>query len=315
MNTLTIQRLPQTTALMGVILSLLLLLTGLPAAAERTVTYFHSDAAGSVVAASNAAGDLLWRKHYAPYGQQLSGSDTTEPTAYAGHVHDQDIGLTYMKARYYDPQAGRFLGVDPAGVSESNPLSFNRYAYANNNPYKYVDPDGRVGKLINGGIKLIKHGGNPKKAGKEFIADVADSVTTLVDPSASAVDKGLAAFDLVSPVGTQDIKKLADATKGGDDLVRVRHHTSPEGARGIEKDGAINPGRGDPVGVHVETAPFGPSKSASAETGAFGRGRFVEFDVPRSSIQPTKVGPRNTGVIPTDKPLDVKSANPKVRHQ
>ena len=202
--TTTMQRLPQTTALMGVILSLLLLLTGLPAAAERTVTYFHSDAAGSVVAASNAAGDLLWRKHYAPYGQQLSGSDTTEPTAYAGHVHDQDIGLTYMKARYYDPQAGRFLGVDPAGVSESNPLSFNRYAYANNNPYKYVDPDGRVGKLINGGIKLIKHGGNPKKAGKEFIADVADSVTTLVDPSASAVDKGLAAFDLVSPVGTQD---------------------------------------------------------------------------------------------------------------
>ena len=228
MNTLTIQRLPQTTALMGVILSLLLLLTGLPAAAERTVTYFHSDAAGSVVAASNAAGDLLWRKHYAPYGQQLGGSDTTEPTAYAGHVHDQDIGLTYMKARYYDPQAGRFLGVDPAGVSESNPLSFNRYAYANNNPYKYVDPDGRVGKLINGGIKLIKHGGNPKKAGKEFIADVADSVTTLVDPSASAVDKGLAAFDLVSPVGTQDIKKLADATKGAskaasksDDVIHV----------------------------------------------------------------------------------------------
>ena len=233
MNTLTIQRLPQTTALMGVILSLLLLLTGLPAAAERTVTYFHSDAAGSVVAASNAAGDLLWRKHYAPYGQQLGGSDTTEPTAYAGHVHDQDIGLTYMKARYYDPQAGRFLGVDPAGVSESNPLSFNRYAYANNNPYKYVDPDGRVGKLINGGIKLIKHGGNPKKAGKEFIADVADSVTTLVDPSASAVDKGLAAFDLVSPVGTQDIKKLADATKSGQKLlpapkVRGNPNRAPE---------------------------------------------------------------------------------------
>ena len=225
--TTTMQRLPQTTALMGVILSLLLLLTGLPAAAERTVTYFHSDAAGSVVAASNAAGDLLWRKHYAPYGQQLGGSDTTEPTAYAGHVHDQDIGLTYMKARYYDPEAGRFMGVDPAGVSESNPLSFNRYAYANNNPYKYVDPDGRVGKLINGGIKLIKHGGNPKKAGKEFIADVADSVTTLVDPSASAVDKGLAAFDLVSPVGTQDIKKLADATKGRKDRIQVKDITNP----------------------------------------------------------------------------------------
>ena len=47
-------------------------------------------------------------------------------------------------------------------------------------------------------------------------------------------------------------------------------------------------------------APFGDStKSSSAETGAFGKGAFVEFQVPRSSLQLTKVGPRNTGVIST----------------
>jgi uncharacterized protein RhaS with RHS repeats len=48
-----------------------------------------------------------------------------------------------MGARYYDPVIGRFMGVDPVGFQENNVHSFNRYAYANNNPYKFVDRDGR----------------------------------------------------------------------------------------------------------------------------------------------------------------------------
>ena len=46
-----------------------------------------------------------------------------------------------MQARYYDPVIGRFMSNDPIGFRDVH--SFNRYAYANNNPYKYVDPDGR----------------------------------------------------------------------------------------------------------------------------------------------------------------------------
>jgi hypothetical protein len=48
-----------------------------------------------------------------------------------------------MGARYYDPTLGRFLGMDPAAFNEEDLYTLNRYAYANNNPYKYVDPDGR----------------------------------------------------------------------------------------------------------------------------------------------------------------------------
>lgn len=46
-----------------------------------------------------------------------------------------------MQARYYDPVIGRFYSNDPIGFRDVH--SFNRYAYANNNPYKYTDPDGR----------------------------------------------------------------------------------------------------------------------------------------------------------------------------
>ncbi len=51
-----------------------------------------------------------------------------------------------MQARYYDPVIGRFYSNDPVGTlgHDSVTNGFNRYAYANNNPYKYVDPDGKL---------------------------------------------------------------------------------------------------------------------------------------------------------------------------
>jgi len=52
--------------------------------------------------------------------------------------------LLDLDARYYDPLIGRFYSNDPIGFHDVH--SFNRYAYANNNPYKYVDPDGRSSK-------------------------------------------------------------------------------------------------------------------------------------------------------------------------
>jgi uncharacterized protein RhaS with RHS repeats len=47
-----------------------------------------------------------------------------------------------MQQRYYDPVIGRFYSNDPVGFTADNPMSFNRYLYVNNNPYKYKDPDG-----------------------------------------------------------------------------------------------------------------------------------------------------------------------------
>jgi len=52
-----------------------------------------------------------------------------------------------MQARYYDPVIGRFYGNDPVGFTATNIMSFNRYLYVNNNPYKYTDPDGEFATL------------------------------------------------------------------------------------------------------------------------------------------------------------------------
>ncbi|MBU6951601.1 RHS repeat-associated core domain-containing protein [Hahella sp. HN01] len=121
--------------------------------AARTTTFYHTDAAGSVVAASDESGNLLWRKSYTPYGVQTGGEEgKAESISYTGKPHDLASGLTYMGARYYDPEIGRFLSTDPVEFTGSNLMSFNRYAYANNNPYKYVDPDGRSAVTAFGGV-------------------------------------------------------------------------------------------------------------------------------------------------------------------
>ncbi|GGK11742.1 RHS repeat domain-containing protein [Luteimonas terricola] len=114
-----------------------------------TVKYQHTDALGSPVAVTNAAKVLIESSEYEPYGQVVNKPLFDGP-GYTGHVQDAATGLTYMQQRYYDPQLGVFLSVDPV-TAYSNPVGqFNRYRYANNNPYSITDPDGRCGTRIPG---------------------------------------------------------------------------------------------------------------------------------------------------------------------
>jgi RHS repeat-associated protein len=122
------------------------------ALAARTTTFFHNDGLGSVVAATNEAGTVLWRKDYAPFGEQIDETPDNERLSYTGKQHDEVTGLTNFGARQYDPEIARFLNVDPVAFVESNTMSFNRYLYVNNNPYKYVDPDG---EFLNFAVKFV----------------------------------------------------------------------------------------------------------------------------------------------------------------
>ncbi|MDR3445449.1 MULTISPECIES: RHS repeat-associated core domain-containing protein [unclassified Dyella] len=103
------------------------------------VKFQHTDALGSPVAVTDATGKVIERTNWEPYGVALS-KPSYDGVGYAGHVMDGSTGLSYMQQRYYDPQVGRFLSMDPVSAGA---VSFNRYSYANNNPYRFVDPDGR----------------------------------------------------------------------------------------------------------------------------------------------------------------------------
>lgn len=132
------------------IVLLLSVFSSLSVNAQVYTTYYHNDHLGSPVAATDERNELLWRAHYRPYGERQENPRDVPygSRGYTGHVQDSSSGLVYMQARYYDPVVGRFLSIDPEGPQDGVPGSFNRYAYALNNPYRYVDPDGRNPLLI-----------------------------------------------------------------------------------------------------------------------------------------------------------------------
>ena len=125
-------------------------------AGADTITYFQNDLLGSPAAATNESGTVIWREAYSGYGERIKNEAPSAPNKvwYTSRHQDADTGLVYMGARYYDPALGRFLSVDAVGFNEQNVHSFNRYAYANNNPYRFKDPDGLNAVTAVGGLLI-----------------------------------------------------------------------------------------------------------------------------------------------------------------
>ena len=112
---------------------------------DNVARYQHTDLIGSPRYVTDVLGQSITAKErvLAPYGSPMTGDYRNGP-GFTGHMEDGATGLTYMQARYYDPTAMRFLSPDPVGVDTSTGSNFNRYNYANNNPYRFTDPDGRA---------------------------------------------------------------------------------------------------------------------------------------------------------------------------
>jgi RHS repeat-associated protein len=121
-------------------------------------TYFyHYNAHGDVIALTDEQGDIVARYQYDAWGNILSQSGALaeeNPYRYAGYQYDQETGLYYLIARYYHPEHGVFLSLDPDPGDADDILTQNGYAYANNNPVMLVDPDGHWVWLVINAISV-----------------------------------------------------------------------------------------------------------------------------------------------------------------
>jgi RHS repeat-associated protein len=102
------------------------------------ISYLVADAVGSVRGIVNSAGGLTATTSYAAWGNPLTSGGLTSytPFGFAGGYTDA-TGLLYLQNRYYDPQTGAFLTVDPEVSQTSEP-----YCYAGDDPVSFSDPDG-----------------------------------------------------------------------------------------------------------------------------------------------------------------------------
>lgn len=98
--------------------------------------YFLSDHLRSTTALTDSLGSVVDQTGYDSFGDSAGGTLTRY--GFTGRERDPATGLLYYRARWYDPQTGRFMSEDPAGFA----AGMNFYAYVLNDPVGKVDPSG-----------------------------------------------------------------------------------------------------------------------------------------------------------------------------
>lgn len=113
---------------------------------QDQVFCYHFNATGSTVALTDNSGEIMNSYAYDPFGKITDRQEQVQqPFTFVGQygVMTEPNGLYYMRARYYDPNVGRFISEDPIGFNGGD---VNLYAYASNNPIMMIDPWGKCGE-------------------------------------------------------------------------------------------------------------------------------------------------------------------------
>ena len=105
--------------------------------ATTGVSYFLNDHMGSTATLTDASGNPVEQESYDSFGNSAGSARTRY--GYTGRERDSDTGMLYYRARFYDPQVGRFISEDPIGFRGGD---VNLYAYVKNHPLGSIDPAG-----------------------------------------------------------------------------------------------------------------------------------------------------------------------------
>jgi RHS repeat-associated protein len=135
--------------------------------AETNTYFYHTDHLGSTVLVTNASAEIVWSTEYTPFGSLTMEEGQVEfisAIKFTGKDLDEDTGLYYYNARWYDAEIGRFISADTYKGELENPQTLNLYVYVANNPLIYVDPSGNEYYSVNWG----KYTWHPETMSRQF---------------------------------------------------------------------------------------------------------------------------------------------------
>jgi len=137
-------------------------------ATEQGSYYYHADHLGSSSVVTDKAGKFYEHLEYFPYGEtwvhnKATSEQTSTPYKFTSKELDEETGLYYFGARYYEPRMSRWISADnyiangkylPLGNNKKlsgmggvfNTINLDAYHYAGQNPVKFLDPDGNETK-------------------------------------------------------------------------------------------------------------------------------------------------------------------------
>lgn len=148
--------------------------------AAGTLHFYGYDGLGSVRKLFNSSGTVTDTYVYDAWGKLVT-ADSTTPTAnhyrYTGEQWDADLGMYYLRARYYRAENGRFWTMDSYEGSQSDPQNLHKYLYAHANPVNMTDPSGLFGLF-----KFTRNFGNAAHAAIES-AYQAENPGAIVGPT------------------------------------------------------------------------------------------------------------------------------------
>jgi RHS repeat-associated protein len=113
------------------------------------VFYLHPGRCAEPLCATDRHGSVVWRASYSAFGEaHEETADIHQPFRLPGQYYDDESGLHYNVARYFDPRLGRFLTQDPLRVSGGAGLNF--YLYCDGDPLNKCDPTGELIPILVG---------------------------------------------------------------------------------------------------------------------------------------------------------------------
>ena len=191
---------------------------------ENLQFFYHPDHLGSSSFITNLEGEVVQHIEYVPFGEvfiEERNNVWNTPYLFNAKEFDEETGMYYYGARYYEPRLSLWMSTDPL---QEQYASITSYCYVGNSPLTYIDPEGKspikaiitAGKYVRKAYKIFKKTGkltvkSLKQAGLDEIADMAGDLLTIFDGDASALDKIGAGVDLV--VGTDFNNKGDKAAK------------------------------------------------------------------------------------------------------
>jgi RHS repeat-associated protein len=112
---------------------------------DGRLTWLVSDHHGTAELAVEEGTQVVSRQRHDPYGANrgIAVPKLAGDRGFVGGTNDGSTGLTHLGAREYDSTTGRFVSVDPV-IDYDDPQQMHAYAYANNSPVSFTDPDGRA---------------------------------------------------------------------------------------------------------------------------------------------------------------------------
>lgn len=105
--------------------------------------YYVTDPHGNVVQLTDESGAVIKTYEYDSFGNEVNPDRKDEnPFRYCGEYYDKETEEIYLRARYYQPNVGRFLTRDSYTGESDEPLSLHLYTYCENDGINSVDPSG-----------------------------------------------------------------------------------------------------------------------------------------------------------------------------